>query len=102
MVGWSLRILGRNQEAENTLQEALAIAKDANTRDIVLSLHYDLSLVYEQLGQPNKALFHRVNTFAATRDGLHQSHPSRRRRQPRLLDVEMHEALLEDTGVKEA
>lgn len=58
MVGWSLRILGRHLDAENALQEALAIAKDANTRDIVLSLHYDLSLVYEQLGQPNKALFH--------------------------------------------
>jgi len=58
MVGWSLRVLGRFAQAEASLREALAIAKDAGLRDIMLALHYDFSLVYEQLGQPNQALFH--------------------------------------------
>ena len=101
MVGWSLRILGRNQEAENTLQEALAIAKDANTRDIVLSLHYDLSLVYEQLGQPNKALFHLREYIRRDAPRTPSVAPIASPPSAKAADVEMHEALLEDTGVKE-
>ncbi len=101
MVGWSLRILGRNLEAESTLQEALAIAKDENMREIVLALHYDLSMAYEQLGQPNKALFHlreyiRRDTRRTPSVASVAPSPA-----ARAVDTEMQDALLEDTGVKE-
>jgi len=58
-------------------------------------------LVYEQLGQPNKALFHLREYIRRDAPRTPSVAPIASPPSAKAADVEMHEALLEDTGVKE-
>lgn len=80
--------LERFDNASVYLLEALRIAESLNTRNRLYEVHEKLSILYEQSGDPARALYHHKQFYSLQKDTMHEQDQLRIRNLQALYELE--------------